>query len=89
VGRLATATPWLRAAVAIARGGFDRAAELYAQIGSLPDEAFARLQAAKQPLAAGRRTEGTAHLQRVVAFYREVQASSYLREAEMLLAATA
>ena len=89
VGRLATPTPWLQAAVAIARGGFDRAAELYAQIGSLPDEAFARLQAAKQLLAAGRRTEGTAHLQRVVAFYREVQASSYLREAEMLLAATA
>jgi hypothetical protein len=89
VGRLATPTPWLQAAVAIARGGFDRAAELYAQIGSLPDEAFARLQAAKHLLAAGRRTEGTAHLQRVVAFYREVQASSYLREAEMLLAATA
>jgi class 3 adenylate cyclase/tetratricopeptide (TPR) repeat protein len=89
VGRLTTPTPWLQAAAAIAGGRFDRAADLYAQIGSLPDAAFARLQAAKQLLAAGRRTEGTTHLQRVVAFYREVQASAYLREAEMLLAATA
>jgi hypothetical protein len=89
LGRLTTPTPWLQGAVAIAHGRFDRAAELYAQIGSLPDEAFARLQAAKQLLATGRRAEGTTHLQRVVAFYREVQASSYLREAEMLLAATA
>ncbi|HEX8133729.1 MAG TPA: hypothetical protein VF880_09910, partial [Actinomycetes bacterium] len=61
----------------------------YAQIGSVPDEAFARLQAAKQLLASDRPAEGNAYLQRVVAFYREVQASAYLREAEMLLAATA
>jgi hypothetical protein len=50
---------------------------------------LARLQAAKQLLASGRRAEGTAYLQRVVDFYREVQASAYLREAELLLAATA
>jgi class 3 adenylate cyclase/tetratricopeptide (TPR) repeat protein len=89
VGRLSTPTPWLEAAVAIARGRFDRAADLYAQIGSVPDEAFARLQAAKQLLASDRPAEGNAYLQRLVAFYREVQASAYLREAEMLLAATA
>jgi tetratricopeptide (TPR) repeat protein len=89
LGPLTTPTPWLQGAVAIAHGRFDRAADLYAQIGSLPDEAFARLQAAKQLLATGRRAEGTTQLQRVVAFYREVQASAYLREAEMLLAATA
>jgi tetratricopeptide (TPR) repeat protein len=89
LGRLTTPTPWLQGAVAIAHGRFDRAADLYAQIGSLPEEAFARLQAAKQLLATGRRAEGTTHLQRVVAFYREVGASAYLREAEMLLAATA
>jgi hypothetical protein len=62
---------------------------LYAQIGSLPDEAFARVQAAKQLLATGRRAEGNIHLQRVVTLYREVGASAYLREAEVLLAATA
>jgi hypothetical protein len=58
VGRLTTPTPWLQAALAIACSRFDRAADLYAQIGSLPDEAFARLQAAKQLLATGRRAEG-------------------------------
>ena len=89
LGRLTTPTPWLEGAVAIAGGRFDRAADLYAQIGSVPDEAFARLQAAKQLLASDRPAEGATHLQRVVAFYREVQASAYLREAEMLLAATA
>jgi hypothetical protein len=68
VGRLTTPTPWLQAALAIACGRFDRAADLYAQIGSLHDEAFARLQAAKQLLATGRRAEGNTHLQRVVAF---------------------
>jgi tetratricopeptide (TPR) repeat protein len=82
-------TPWLQAATAMAAGEFERAADTYAEIGSLPDEAFARLQAAKQLLATGRRAEGNTHLQRVVAFYREVRAGAYLREAEVLLAASA
>jgi hypothetical protein len=36
-----TATPWRQAATAIAAGDFKQAADLYAQIGSRPDEAFA------------------------------------------------
>jgi hypothetical protein len=80
---------WLEGAAAFAAGEFQRAADRYTEIGSLPDEAFARLQAAKQLLASGRRAEGTTHLQLAVAFYREVGASTYLREAEVLLAATA
>ena len=43
----------------------------------------------KQLLASGRRAEGATHLQRAVAFDRKVGASAYLREAEVLLAATA
>jgi hypothetical protein len=40
-------TPWLQAAAAVAAGAFDRAADLYAEIGSRPDEALARLRATR------------------------------------------
>jgi hypothetical protein len=43
----------------------------------------------KQLLACGRCAEGATHLQRAVALDRKVGASAYLREAEVLLAATA
>jgi tetratricopeptide (TPR) repeat protein len=89
VDRLMTPTLWLQAATAIATGEFEQAAELYAQIGSLPDEAFARLQAAKQLLATGHRAEAYAQLQPALAFYRQVGATGYLGEGEIVLAATA
>jgi tetratricopeptide (TPR) repeat protein len=41
-----TKTRWLEAALAVAHGDFVRATELYAQIGSLPDAATARAEAA-------------------------------------------
>jgi DNA-binding SARP family transcriptional activator/class 3 adenylate cyclase len=82
-------TAWLDAAAAFAAGEFQQAADRYAAIGSLPDEAFARLQAAKRLLAEGRRPEANAQLRHVLAFYRQVQASSYLTEGEALLAASA
>ena len=83
------ATPWRQAATAIAIGDFQRAADLYAEIGSLPDEAFARLQAAKQLLADGRTVEANAQLHPALGFYRQVKASAYLREGEALVAASA
>jgi hypothetical protein len=82
-------TPWLEAAAAFAGSEFDRAAEQYAEIGSLPDEAFARLRAAQQLLATGRRAEGNMQLQRAVTFYRKARATAYVRQAEALLAASA
>jgi class 3 adenylate cyclase/tetratricopeptide (TPR) repeat protein len=85
----AASTPWLEAGAAFAGSDFEQAANRYAKIGSLPDEAYARLRAAEQLLATGRRAEGNTQLQRAVAFYRKVQASAHLREAEALLAATA
>jgi DNA-binding SARP family transcriptional activator/class 3 adenylate cyclase len=82
-------TAWLDAAAAFAAGEFQQAADRYAAIGSLPDEAFARLQAAKRLLAEGRRPEATAQLRHALAFYHQVQASAYLAEGEALLAASA
>ena len=46
-------TQWYEAARAVIDGSFTRAADVYAAIGSQPDEAVARLQAARQLLAAG------------------------------------
>jgi tetratricopeptide (TPR) repeat protein len=75
--------------LAIVLRALGRSAELYADIGSLPDEAHARLRAGGQLLEAGRRTEGTAQVERALGFYRQVGASAYLREAEALLAVAA
>jgi DNA-binding SARP family transcriptional activator/class 3 adenylate cyclase len=87
--RTSASTPWLDAAAAFARGDFERAADQYAKIGSLPDEAFAHLRAAEQLLATGQQAEGNKQLQRAVAFYRKTRATAYLRQAEALLAASA
>jgi class 3 adenylate cyclase/tetratricopeptide (TPR) repeat protein len=82
-------TRWLNAARAYAAGSFDEAAGLYAEIGSVPDEAFARLRAAEALIEAGRRLEADAQLQQALAFYRSVGATAYIREAESLFAASA
>ena len=71
-------TRWLQAASAFARGDYTQAADLYAEIGSLPNEAYARLTAG-----------GPADLRRALDFYRRVGAVHYTRQAEARLAATA
>jgi hypothetical protein len=85
----AAPTPWLQAAIAFAGDEFEQATDVYAELGSLPDEAFARLRAAKQLVAGGRQIEASKQLERALVFFREVEASAYLREAEALLAASA
>jgi hypothetical protein len=82
-------TRWLEAARAYAAGAYLDAAEVYADIGCVPDEAFARLRAAEALIKAGRRPEADAQLQRALAFYRSVGATAYIREAESLFAASA
>jgi tetratricopeptide (TPR) repeat protein len=80
-------TPWVEAARAVATGEFEQAAALYAEIGSLPDEALARLCAARRLAAAGQRDQASAELDRALAFYRRVKAERYVQEGEALLAA--
>jgi tetratricopeptide (TPR) repeat protein len=81
-------TPWLEAAVACASGDFRGAADVYAGIGALPDEASARLRAAEVLVREGRRGEADVELKQALAFWRSVGATAYVREAEALLAAT-
>jgi class 3 adenylate cyclase/tetratricopeptide (TPR) repeat protein len=81
--------PWVRAGLAYARGNFMRAADLYGEIGTVPDEADARLRAAEQAIEGGRRAEGDRELERALALSRSLGATVYVREGEALLAASA
>jgi class 3 adenylate cyclase/tetratricopeptide (TPR) repeat protein len=87
--RSAARTLHVDAAAAMARGDYLAAADLYARMGSLPNEAYARLRAATQLSEAGQRHEADQQLQLTLAFWRSVNATRYVREAEALLPATA
>jgi tetratricopeptide (TPR) repeat protein len=75
---------WLDAARAFASGDPGRAARIYAEIGSRPDEAAARLAAAGQVLPS-RPAEGRIELERAIAFFREAGATASLEQAKDLL----
>jgi hypothetical protein len=62
------------------------AAGTYAAIGSIPDEAEARLRATEALAHANRQAEAEAALAPALAFYRSVQATGWLRRAETLVA---
>ncbi|MFL5869666.1 MAG: ATP-binding protein [Solirubrobacterales bacterium] len=87
IRRIPFPSKWTEAATAILDGNLDTAADLFAEIGSLPDEARARLAAARALLADGRQAEAGRQLQRALDFYRSVGADAYVRNAEGLLAA--
>ncbi len=78
---------WVETALAYASGEFDTAAELLHGIGSLPDEAEARLRAAEQQALVGDRGDAPRQLEQAVAFYRSVRAMRYVDECRDLLAA--
>jgi tetratricopeptide (TPR) repeat protein len=80
-------TPWRNAATAYLSGDFRGAADTYASMGALPEEAYARLRAAEALVKEGRRSEADTELQRALAFWRSVGATAYVREGEALLAA--
>jgi predicted ATPase/class 3 adenylate cyclase len=82
-------TRWKDAAEALLAADFERAADVYHQIGDVPEEAATRLRAAEGLVRQGRRAEADVQLQRALAFYRSVGATRYVREAESLLAASA
>ena len=89
VRRAQRRTRWVEAADALARGELEVAAERCAEIGTLPDEAFARLLAAKALSDADRHEEAERQLERAVTFHRGVGAEAYVREAERVASALA
>ena len=80
-------TKWTDASRALLRGDFVEGADLLDEIGDAKLEALARLRAAEQLVAEGRRAEADEQLQRSLGFWRSVGATRYIREGEALLAA--
>ena len=78
--------PGYRAMLAVLDGDFGQASELYAEAGVLLFEAEARLRAAEQLLATGRRVEGEIELEKALSFYRSAGAVLFIERGEALLA---
>lgn len=71
-------TRWLDAALAIAGGRIESAADILAEMGNVADEAYARLRS-------GRDHE----VRRALEFYRSVGATRFIEQGESMLAASA
>ena len=80
--------PWKAAADAIADGELRAAAAVLADAGARTFEAAARLRAAQSAAATGRPDEAAKDLAPALGFYREVEATAYVREAEAVLGST-
>ena len=83
----APSTLWLEAGKAVASHDFAAAAGLYERIGAKGLEAIARLHAAEDAAAAGRRSEADAELANAQPFFEAEGAKPYIRRCEALLAA--
>jgi class 3 adenylate cyclase len=79
--RIAAPTLWFEAASNAALGSWVGAAGLFAEIGSAPDEALARLRAAEDLLSAGRAAEAAPELEAALSFYDSVGATAYVQRA--------
>ena len=80
---------WHDAARLIATGDFAGAADVYERIGTVPDEAYARLRAARALVSAGNRGEADRQLRLALAVFARLGATAWAAEAESLLSASA
>jgi hypothetical protein len=80
------ASRWLEAAGAVSAGELASAAAIYARIGSVPDEAMARLAAARSAFETGRRKAAEPDLALALNAFHRLGAKRYIREAEALSA---
>jgi class 3 adenylate cyclase/tetratricopeptide (TPR) repeat protein len=82
LSQLANPTLWREAALAYSSGDRAGAADILAEMGNKTDEAYARLRAAEEGA-------GAEQLNRALAFYRGVGATTFVRRVEALLPASA
>jgi hypothetical protein len=82
-------SPWFDVARALIDQEFARAAESLDSMGAARSAAVARLRAAQELVRAGRRAEADDQLRRALGFFRSVGATRFIREGEVLLAASA
>jgi class 3 adenylate cyclase/tetratricopeptide (TPR) repeat protein len=89
IERAEAQTLWHEAARRIAAGEAAAAAEVYAEIGTVPDELYGRLRAADDLVRRGRRAEADAQLRQALPGFADLGATAWQAEAEALLAASA
>ncbi|MDX6436288.1 MAG: hypothetical protein QOK34_1122, partial [Gaiellaceae bacterium] len=88
IARGSVQTRHTHAARAFAQEDYGKAADMYAEIGARPNEAYTRLRAAAQLVEAGRRPEADGHLHQALAFWQSAGATRHIREGKSLLGAT-
>jgi len=88
LAKTGSSTRWLAAASALLVEPA-HAVELYREIGSRPDEAYARVRTAQALLGERERAQAERQLDQALAFYRGVGAEAYVQEAERLVGASA
>jgi tetratricopeptide (TPR) repeat protein len=82
-------TPWHDAARLIATGELAGAADVFAGIGTVPDEAYARLRAAEAFVEAGDRAGADRQLNVALPVFAQLRATAWTTEGQALLAASA
>ena len=82
-------TLWHQAARRIAGGDFLGAADTYGKIGTVPDEAYARLRTAEAFVAKGRRADADVQLKLALPVFAQLGATAWSARAEELLALSA
>jgi hypothetical protein len=87
--RVGPPTAWHDVAAKIVAGDLVGAAGVFAEIGAVPDEAYARLRAAEELARAGRRVDADAQLRLALPVFAQLGATAWQSEAESLLAASA
>jgi class 3 adenylate cyclase/tetratricopeptide (TPR) repeat protein len=83
------ATPWHEAARRVVSNDLVGAADTFAEIGSVPDEAYTRLRAAEERVAAGDRAEADRQLRLALPVFAQLGATAWAAEGEALLAESA
>ena len=69
-------------------GDWMAAVEIYARMGTVPNESLARLCAAESMVSTGRRAEADIQLRLASAAFRRLRATRFLHQADALLART-
>ena len=79
-------SPWYVAAQALTDQEFVAAADVLDSMGAARSAALVRLRAAQELARTGRRAEADDQSRRALGFFRSVDATRFIREAEALLA---
>jgi hypothetical protein len=82
-------TPWYEALEAVAERRYVDAAAIYGRLGSMPDEAYARLLAGEALVGEGRHADADAQLRQASEAFRSLGASAYLVRATQVLSRSA